>query len=70
MTLYRYFCKMRPPAPGAVPKRGLYAAVAEHIRIAGQERHMWGYVDYTQPLTDEETQEYELVPCGTVDTEE
>lgn len=34
-TLYRYYCKMRPPAPGAVPKRSLYAALAEHVHIAG-----------------------------------
>lgn len=70
MTLYRYYCKMRPPGPGAVPKRNLHNAVAGHIPLAGYERHMWGYVDYTQPLTEEETEEYELVPGGTADTDE
>ena len=70
MTLYRYYCKMRPPAPGAVPKRNLYAAVAEHIHIAGHDRHMWGLADYTAPLTDEEIDLYELIPGGTVEAEE
>lgn len=64
-TLYRYYCKMRPPAPGAVPKRSLYAAIAEHVPLAGYARPMWGFVDYTEPLTDEEIDYYELVPGGT-----
>lgn len=62
MALYRYYCRMRPPAPGAIPKRNLYAAEAVHIIIPGYDRHMWGYADYTEPLTDEEIEEYELVP--------
>lgn len=69
-TLYRYYCKMRPPAPGAVPKRSLYAALAEHVLIAGYARPMWGFADYTEPLTDEEIDYYELVPGGTVELEE
>lgn len=64
-TLYRYYCKMRPPAPGAIPKRNLYAVLAAHIHTAGNDRHMWGLVDYTEPLTDEEIDYYELVPGGT-----
>ena len=70
MTLYRYYCKMRPPAPGAVPKRNLHAAMGGHINIVGCDRHMWGIADYTEPLTDEEIEEYELVPGGTVEDED
>lgn len=62
MTIYRYYCKMRPPAPGAVPKRGLIATVGKHVMVPGYDRHMWGYAEYHQPLTDEEIEEYELVP--------
>lgn len=62
MTLYRYYCRMRPPAPGAIPKRNLHAAEAMHITIPGYDRHMWGYADYTEPLNEEEIEEYELVP--------
>jgi hypothetical protein len=61
MILYRYYCKMRPPAPGAVPKRNLHAAEAMHVNLPGYPRHMWGFADYTEPLTDEEIEEYELV---------
>lgn len=66
-TLYRYYCKMRPPAPGAVPKRNLYASITAHFPFAGSDRHMWGIVDYTEPLTEEEIDYYELVPGGTVE---
>lgn len=67
--LYRYYCRMRPPAPGSVPKRNLHAAIAAHIPIAGYDRHMWGFADYTEPLTDEEVEEYELLYGGTVEEE-
>ena len=62
MTVYRYYCKMRPPAPGAIPKRNLIATVAKHIDIPGHNHFMWGYAEYLKPLTDEEIEEYELVP--------
>lgn len=68
--LYRYYCRMRPPAPGAIPKRNLKDAVAAHINIVGFDRHMWGFADYTEPLTDEEIEEYELVYGGTVEDED
>ena len=59
---YRYYCRMRPPAPGAIPNRNLVNAVATHVDIPGYNHFMWGYAEYTQPLTDEEVEEYELVP--------
>lgn len=61
-ALYRYYCRMRPPAPGAIPKRNLYAVEAVHVCFPGFPRHFWGYADYTEPLTDEEIEEYELIP--------
>jgi hypothetical protein len=61
-VLYRYYCKMRPPAPDAIPKRNLINAVAQHVELPGYHHFMWGYVEYTQPLNDEEIEEYELVP--------
>lgn len=69
-TLYRYYCRMRPPAPGAIPKRNLHDCVAVHIPIEGTDRHMWGAAYYTEPLTEEEIDYYELVPGGTVELEE
>lgn len=38
-TLYRYYCKMRPPAPGAVSKRNLYASFTAHFPFAGGDRY-------------------------------
>ena len=70
MKLYQYACRLRPPAPGAIPKRNLYAVHDGHISISGTDRHYWGLVDYTQPLTDEELDEYELDFIGTAETEE
>ena len=60
--LYRYYCKKCPPAPWSVPKRSLIATVVKHVNLPGYDHHMWGYAEYTQPLTDEEMEEYELVP--------
>lgn len=70
MTLYRYYCRMRPPAPGSIPKRNLHEAVAARINVVGEKRQMYGFADYTQPLTDEEIEEYELVPGGTVEEDD
>lgn len=65
MVLYRYLCRMRPPAPGSIPKRNLHGFVSARINIrdGGQ---VYGMVDYTEPLTDEEIEMYELSFAGTV----
>lgn len=67
--LYQYLCRMRPPAPGAIPKRNLYQVLSGHISIEGHG-HAWGLVEYTEPLTDEEIEMYELQFVGTADKEE
>lgn len=69
-TLYRYYCRMRPPASDAIPRRNLYAVLAGRIAIAGTGRFLYGMADYTEPLTEEEIDYYELVPGGTVELEE
>lgn len=69
MIVYRYLCRMRPPAPGAVPKRNMYGCISGQIPIQGGG-HVWGMVDYTEPLTDEEIDMYELAFAGTVDLSE
>lgn len=65
---YRYWLTLRPPMPGTVPKRNL-----EHITSFGKRtyrhevnREIWGYADYSEPLTDKEIEEYELVKGGEV----
>lgn len=69
MFLYRYLCMERPPAPGSVPKRNLHSVIPGRISIAGGG-HAWGTVYYTEPLTDEEIEMYELKPYGAVYDEE
>lgn len=68
MILYQYLCKMRPPAPGAVPKRNLHDAISCHMNF--YNTFIWGMVEYTEPLTDEEIAEYELIPCGEAEKED
>ena len=70
MKVYQYACRLRPPAPGAIPKRNLYAVYDGKIGIVGTDRHYWGMAEYTQPLTPEEMEAYELDPIGMAETEE
>lgn len=70
MKVYQYACRLRPPAPGAIPMRNLHLAYDGKIAIVGTDRHYWGMVEYTQPLTDEEIDMYELDQIGTAETEE
>ena len=59
-----YFCRERPPAPGAVPREDMtkvyeyphpiYDPMADHL--------MYGYVRYSRRLTPEEIEQYELYP--------
>lgn len=59
MIVYRYACLMRPPAPGAVPKDGLREAHQER-GVAPSGHQALGYCDYTRPLTELETDAYEM----------
>lgn len=57
--LHAYYCLMRPPTPGAVPRDGLDRVDYKEGRsLSGH--HYWGRVIYTRPLTDEEVLHYEL----------
>ena len=69
MTLYRYYCRLRPPASDAIPRRNLQAVLAGRIAIAGTGRFLYGMADYTGPLTDEETDYYGLTFGGTLEEE-
>ena len=59
MTVYCYACLMRPPGPGAVPRRGLLETKDEHF-TAPSGHFAGGWVEYDRELTDEEIAEYEL----------
>lgn len=61
---YRYYCPMRPPMIGGLPTgRTLVNAEVfeERQYIAEIDRMVWGWVEYTEPLTPAEVSEYELI---------
>ena len=64
MTLYLYYCPMRPPTVGAVPRDGLEYAHSYDSRrdIPLIGRAAWGYAVYSRKLTDKEISDYELIP--------
>ena len=64
MSLHTYYCRERPPAPGSIPREGLYEVnVYPHPTYDSMDGHMiYGYVNYTRKLTKEEIEQYELLP--------
>lgn len=62
--MHRYYCVMRPPAPGAIPrsrKMGNFEAFTERRYIPEIDRMAWGWVEYMYPLTPAEIADYELI---------
>lgn len=66
MKLYKYYLLRRPPAPGALPTKGLF-----HIRdfngcklCKGVGNEAWGLALYTRRLEPEEVKQYELAYGG------
>ena len=62
MKAYRYYCKYRPPMPGAIPRKGLKWIVDFDERQSFDGVECWGYVYYDRELTEREVREYELRP--------
>lgn len=64
MNRYRYYCIMRPPMIGGVPhSRTLQDAMCydERRYIPEIDRAAWGWVEYAEPLTPQEVEDYELI---------
>ena len=59
MHIFRYGTLMRPPGPGAVPRKGLMQTIGKHFN-APTGHFCWGLAEYDRALTDEEINEYEL----------
>lgn len=60
--MYRYYCIMRPPAPGTIPKGvETVCAFIERRYIPEINRMAWGYVEYYRKLTLHEVFDYELI---------
>lgn len=62
--MYRYFSTQRPVAPGTFPKKPgcEISNYPQKIYVDGTGFSAWGHIDYTEPLTNAEVQEYELQP--------
>lgn len=64
---YRYYLTLRPAMPGTVPTKNLVAVFnfdeRKFVKDAGRE--VWGYVKYSEPLTDKQIYDYELIVGGT-----
>ncbi len=65
---YRYWLTLRPAMPGTVPTKNLECVENFDSRAYSEEagREVWGYVEYSEPLTDKQVAEYELVKGGEV----
>ena len=59
---WRYCCPSRPPAPGCVPKEGLVGVNWGEGYYVPAAHMTWGYVVYDRMLSDEELDQYELIP--------
>lgn len=61
---YRYYCPMRPPGPGAIPRGATRIDYAgDDGTLVDEEGHVieaWGMVEYDHRLTDAEIVAYEL----------
>lgn len=62
--IHTYFMTQRPFSPGAAPTKNLIDAVTfdqrEYIEEIG--RKAWTELHYSEPLTEKEISDYELVP--------
>lgn len=62
--LYTYYLTNRPPDIGTYPKKETLASMEAFDKreyVQSIERYAWGWVSYTEPLTDKEVKDYELV---------
>ena len=53
-TVYRYYCRFRPPMPGAIPRQGLVRAFAYDYKQSIGGVGTWGFAEYDRPLTAKE----------------
>ena len=74
MTLYKYYTLERPPAPGAIPSRGLSKGPGD-IEAYDEKRddcmggmvRAWGWALYDRRLDLQEIRDYELAYGGEVE---
>ena len=64
--MHRYYLTLRPAMPGTVPTKNLSEMNNYDKRQFDENagRDVWGYVEYTEPLSNKEVWEYELIDGG------
>lgn len=63
--LYRYYSVNGPVDPEKIPEKAVEITNFKWKRFFDRiNDEAWGYVDYTDPLTEEQCQAYELIPEG------
>ncbi len=70
---YRYFSTMRPVSIGTYPNNGKVVEIHNfdsRKMIPKIQREAWGYIDYSEPLTEKEALSYELVAERPADYED
>ena len=62
----RSYSTQRPLVPGGCPRAGVQKVHNYDEKEFCEEigREAWGYVDYDRELTNEEVEDYELLPAG------
>ena len=60
MKVYRYYCRFRPPMPGAVPREGLVHVGSYDYPQSFNGIGAWGFAEYDRELTPKEINDYEL----------
>lgn len=65
---FLYYSPSRPLGPGCFPKPNDNSIVAinnydERMYVDIIGRAVWGSIEYTKPLTEEDVSSYELIPC-------
>lgn len=66
---YRYYSTQRPLGPGTFPKKDGRETITNFYvgKIFCEEigREAWGFIEYSEPLTEKEMRDYELTAGGT-----
>ncbi len=57
----RYYLTQRPPSPGAFPGKPIkLKAYDAKTYVEEIGRSAWGWVEYSEPLTEKQVKDYEL----------
>jgi len=62
MIVYRYYCRLRPPMPGAIPRDGLVRTADFDWPQSFNGVAAWGWAEYDRELSAGEVADYELSP--------